>query len=126
MPRWKPFQEEMERIHEEMEPFHEEMELLGERIEAAIIGDVAAVLRSHLGPVTGPDAPFAEAAARIIDDAQHPHPRRSSSSSTRRGARCGRSSRDLFTPCRVGTQDAFDDALANTVDEVSDLEIRTD
>ena len=33
---------------------------------------------------------------------------------------------DLFTPVRIGTQDAFDDALSNAVDEVSDLEIKTD
>ena len=120
----EPFQEEMERLHEEMEPFHEEMELIGERIEAAIAHDVAAVLRSHLGPVTGPSAPFAEAAARIIDDANiHITDDLLELNASRREVR--EILTDLFNPLRVGTQDAFDDALDSAVDEVSDLEIRT-
>ncbi len=121
----EPFQEEMERLHEEMEPFREEMELIGERIEAAIANDVAAVLRSHLGSVTGPGAPFAEAAARIIDDANiHITDDLLELNASRRETRV--ILKDLFSPLRVGTQDAFDDALEAAVAEVSDLEIRTD
>ena len=121
----EPYQEEMERIHEEMEPFHEEMELIGDRIETAIVNDVATVLRSHLGPVTGPGAPFAEAAARIVDDANiHINNDLLEINASRREVReiLG----DLFTPLRVGTQDAFDDALEAAVGDVSNLEIRTD
>lgn len=33
---------------------------------------------------------------------------------------------DLFATSRIGTQDAFDEALEAAVDEVSDLEISTD
>jgi len=121
----EPFQEEMERLQGEMEPFQEEMERLSERIEAALIGDVAAVLRQHLGPVTGPDAPFAEAAARLIDDANiHIHKDVLEIDASRREAR--EILTDLFTPMRIGTQDAFDDALENAVNEISDLEIQTD
>jgi len=120
----EPFQEEMERLHEEMEPFHEEMELIGERIEMAINNDVAAVLRSYLGSVTGPNAPFAEAAARIINDANiHITDDVLELDASRRETR--EILTDLFSPLRVGTQDAFDDALESAVDEVSDLEIRT-
>ena len=121
----EPYQEEMERLHEEMEPFHEEMEMIGDRIEAAIQNDVAAVLRSHLGPVTGHNAPFAEAAARIIDDANsHITNDLLELNVSRREVR--EILADLFNPLRVGTQDTFDEALAASVDEVSDLEIRTD
>ncbi len=121
----EPFQEEMERLHEEMEPFHEEMEMIGDRIEAAISNDVATVLRSHLGPVTGPGAPFNEAAARIIDDANiHINDDLLELNASRREVR--EILTDLFTPLRVGTQDAFDVALEAAVDDVSDLEIRTD
>jgi beta-lactamase regulating signal transducer with metallopeptidase domain/predicted nucleic acid-binding Zn-ribbon protein len=121
----EPFQREMERLQEEMEPFHEEMELLGDRIEAALIGDVADVVRQHLGPVTGPDAPFTEAAARIIDDGNiHINDDVIKLDVSRREVREILS--DLFTPSRIGTQDAFDDALENAVEEVSHLEIRID
>jgi beta-lactamase regulating signal transducer with metallopeptidase domain/predicted nucleic acid-binding Zn-ribbon protein len=121
----EPFQEEMERLHEEMEPLHEAMEELGERIEVAIANDVAAVLRSHLGPVTGPGAPFAEAAARIIDDANiRINDDLLELNASRRETR--EILTDLFSPLRIGTKDTFDDALEAAVDEVSDLEIRTD
>jgi beta-lactamase regulating signal transducer with metallopeptidase domain/archaellum component FlaC len=121
----EPFQEKMGRLQKEMEPFQEEMELIGDRIEAAIANDVAAVLRTHLGPVTSPDATFAEAAARIIDDANiHINDDLLELNASRREVREILS--DLFTPSRIGTRDAFDDALEAAVDEVSDLEIRTD
>jgi uncharacterized coiled-coil DUF342 family protein len=121
----EPLHEEMERIHEEMKPFHEEMERLGERIEGALVGDVADVIRSHLGPVTGPGGPFDEAAARIIDEGNlrindeivrlHASPRE-----TREILR------DLFGSLRVGTQDAFDRALDAAVSDVSNLELNID
>jgi len=121
----EPFHEEMERLHEEMEPFHEEMERLGDRIEIALHNDVAAVLRSHLGPVTSPTAPFTEAAARIVEEGNvHIHNGVLELDVSRSEVREILS--DLFTPSRVGTQDAFDDALEDAVDEISDLEIRTD
>ena len=121
----EPYREEMERLHDEMEPFHDAMEQLGERIEAALIGDVAAVLRAHLGPVTGPDAPFTEAAARIIDDGNiHIDDDVLELNASRRETR--EILMDLFTPLRVGTQDAFDEALEADVNEISDLEIQTD
>jgi len=98
---------------------------MGERIEAAIHNDVAAVLRSHLGPVTSPDAPFAEAAARLVEDGNiHIHNDVLELDLSRREAREILS--DLFSASRVGTQNAFDDALEAAVDDVSDLEIRTD
>ena len=121
----EPFHEEMERLHDEMEPFHEKMELMGEKIEAAIQNDVADVLRSHLGAVTGPTAPFDEAAARIVEDSDiHIDDDVLELDVSRREAREILS--DLFTPSRIGTQDAFDAALEAAVDKVSDLEIRTD
>ncbi len=121
----EPFHREMEELQMEMEPFEEEMERADERIQSALISDVAAVLRQHLGPVTGPDAPFTEAAARIVDDANiHIHNGVLEINASRREAR--EILTDLFTPVRIGTQDAFDDALSNAVDEVSDLEIKTD
>ena len=121
----EPYQEEMERLHEKMEPFHAEMEMTGDRIKTAIANDVAAVIRSHMGPVTGPGAPFAEAAARMIDDANiHINDDLLELNASRRETR--EILTDLFNPLRVGTQDAFDDALKAAVDEVSDLEIRTD
>ena len=120
-----PFEEEMERLHDEMEPFEEEMELMGERIEAAIQNDVAAVLQSRLGPVTTPSAPFSEAAARLVEDGNiHIHNDVLELDVSRREAR--EILADLFNPVRIGTQSAFDDALEAAVDEVSDLEIRTD
>ena len=120
----EPYREDMERLHEEMEPFHDAMEELGERIEAALIGDVAAVLRAHLGPVTGPDAPFTEAAARIIDDGNiRIDDDVLELNASRRETR--EILTDLFTPLRVGTQDAFDEALEAAVNEISDLEIQT-
>jgi len=121
----EPFQKEMERLQEEMEPFQEEMGRLGERIQAAIAGDVAAVLRQHLAPVTGPDAPFTEAAARIIDEGNiHIDNEIVELHVSRREVREILS--DLFNPTRIGTQNAFDEALDAAVDEISDLELRTD
>jgi len=120
-----PFEEEMERLQEGLEPFEEAMERLGERLHVALQDEVAEVLRSHLGPVTGPDAPFAEAAARIVDDANiHVNDGVLELDASRRETR--EILNDLFVPVRIGTQDAFDGALEAAVDEISDLEFETD
>ena len=117
--------ERMERLQRDLEPLHREMERLGDRLQEALQGDVAAALRSHLGPVTGPDAPFAEAAARLLDDASiRLHGDLLEVDVSRREAReiLG----DLFSPVQVGTEENFDAALESAVDELSDLEIRVE
>ncbi len=52
-----------------MEPIHEEMERLGARLEEVLRDDVEHVSRNHLESVVGPAAPFDEAAARIMAEA---------------------------------------------------------
>jgi beta-lactamase regulating signal transducer with metallopeptidase domain/predicted nucleic acid-binding Zn-ribbon protein len=121
----EPFHEEMERIHQEMEPLEEELERMGERVEQAIQGDVADVLRSHLGPVTGPGAPYREAAARIVDDA-HIHISNGLLELDASKREVQEILTDLFAPSRIGTQNAFDHAVQAAVEEVCDLEIRID
>ena len=117
--------ERMERLHERLEPFNREMERLGDRLQEALQGDVAAVLRSHLGPVTSPDAPFAEAAARILDEASiRLHDDLLEVDVSRREAR--EILDDLLSPVRIGTEEAFDAALESAVDELADLEIRVE
>jgi len=114
--------EKMEEIQREMEPFHEEMERIGVRIENAMVSDVADVLRSHLGAVTTPGAPFTEAAARIIDDANiHLDDDLLELHASRREVR--EILEDLFGPERIGTEDAFDAAIDLAADHVSDLQI---
>jgi uncharacterized coiled-coil DUF342 family protein len=121
----EPMQEELERIHREIGPLHEEVELMGERIERAIQNDLAAVLRSHLGSVTSPAAPFSEAAARIVEESNiHIDDDVLELDVSRREAR--EILADLFSPSRIGTQAAFDAALEAAVDDISDLEISTD
>ncbi len=121
----EPMHEQMEIIHREMEPFHEEMELLGQRLEDALRTDVAGRLQTHLGPVTTPNAPFTEAAARILDGADiHVDDGgvtvKTSSRETRQILE------DLCGPHRVGAQQNFDNAVNSAANEISDLEIRTD
>jgi beta-lactamase regulating signal transducer with metallopeptidase domain len=119
------FHLEMEKIHEEMEPLREEMERAGVRLERALVSDLADVLRSHLGPVTSPGASFTEAAARIVDegnihlddDTLELHVSRSEVREILD---------DLFAGERIGTQEAYDRALAAAVDDVSDLRIQVD
>ncbi|MEE4270194.1 MAG: M56 family metallopeptidase [Thermoanaerobaculales bacterium] len=116
---------EMERIQEEMAPFEEEMERMGARIEAALISDVADALRSHFGAVASPNAPYREAAARIIDEGNiHIHNHVVELHASRSEVREILS--DLFSTGRIGTQDAFDAALGDAVKEVSDLRIEVD
>ena len=117
--------ERMEQIHESLEPFHEEMERMSVRLESALVSDVADVLRSHLGPVSSPGAPFTEAAARIIDEGNiHIHRDVLELNASRSEVR--QILGDLFGNERVGTQQAFDAALEAAVDEVSDLPILLD
>jgi predicted nucleic acid-binding Zn-ribbon protein len=121
----EPFHEQMEALHEELEPFHEELERLGNRLEAAIGGEVVAVLREHLATVTAPGTSFDEAAARIVEDAHiHVDDDLVSIDASRDDVRDILV--DLFAPQRVGTQDVFDAAIEATVDALSPLEIRID
>jgi beta-lactamase regulating signal transducer with metallopeptidase domain len=117
--------ERMERLQRDLEPLTREMERRGERLQHALQGDVAAVLRSHLGPVAGPDAPFAEAAARLLDEASiRLHDDVLEVNVSRREAR--EILDDLFSPVRIGTEEGFDTALESAVDELAGLEIRVD
>ncbi|HSL17510.1 MAG TPA: M56 family metallopeptidase [Methylomirabilota bacterium] len=117
--------ERMERLQAELEPLHRKMERLGDRLQEALKGDVAAVLRSHLGSVTGPDAPFAEAAARLLEEASiRLHDDLLEVNVSRREAR--EILDDRFSPVRIGTEEAFDAALESAVDELADLEIRVE
>lgn len=115
--------ERMERLQRDLEPLAREMERRGERLQDALQGDVAAVLRSHLGPVTSPDAPFAEAAARLLEEASiRLHEDALEVDVSRREAR--EILDDLFSPVRISTEEGFDAALESAVDELAGLEIR--
>jgi len=121
----EPMHEQMEIIHREMAPFHEEMELLGQRLKDALRTDVAGRLQTHLGPVTTPNAPFTEAAARILDGADiHVDDGGVTVNSSSRETR--QILEDLCGPHRVGAQQNFDNAVNSAANEISDLEIRAD
>ena len=102
----EPFHEQLESIHREMEPIHEEMERLGQQLEAALGEEVAAVLREHLASVTDPQAPFDEAAARILEDA-HIHV----NGDVVRVSASPREAREILTdllgPHRIGSQESL-------------------
>ncbi len=118
----EPLHEEMQRMHLEMEPFHQQMEQLGERLENAIADEVAGRLQSHLGTVTDPGAPFDEAARRIIDRArvriQHDVIAVTSPFSENREIL-----QDLFASHRIGTEDAFGDAVTAAAEDLEGLRI---
>jgi len=118
----EPFHEQMGELHREMEPFHEEMELLGERLENALQVEVVTYLRDELGAVTAPGVDFAEAAARIVEDARirvdDDLVRIDASKSDVRDILA-----DLFAPHRIGTQDAFDAAIDHATAGLSPLTI---
>jgi hypothetical protein len=101
------------------------MERLGDRMEAALRVEVIAVLRDALGPVIAPGAPLDEAAARIVDEANiNVHDdfvRIHASRSETREILV-----DLLTPHRIGTQEAFDQAINNAANALSSLVIQTD
>ena len=121
----EPFQEQMEQLHLELEPFHEEMEILGDRLEKAIQGEVVSYLRSELGAVTSPGAPFDEAAARIVEDA---HINVHDDTLRIRGDRdeIREILTDLFLPHHIGTQQVFDQAIENAADGLSPMVIQVD
>jgi beta-lactamase regulating signal transducer with metallopeptidase domain/soluble cytochrome b562 len=118
----EPLHEEMQRMHLEMAPFHQQMEQLGERLENAIADEVAGRLQSHLGTVTEPGAPFDEAARRIIESArvriQHDVIAVTSPYSENREIL-----QDLFATHRIGTEEAFDDAVTAAAEELEGLRI---
>lgn len=121
----EPIQERIEEMHLGMEPLHEELEHLGKRFEDALRGDVAEVLREHLGAVTGPNAPFTEAAARILEDADvHVDDGTVRVMASRTEAR--RILTDLLGPLRIGVQSAFDAAVDDAAAAVSPLVLQVD
>jgi predicted nucleic acid-binding Zn-ribbon protein len=123
--KMEPFHEHMEELHVVLEPFEEEMEILGERLEKALQSEVAGYLRSELGAVTSPGAPFDEAAARIVDDA---HINVDDDMLKFRGdeREIAEILNDLFLPHRVGTQDNFDFAVQSAATGLSPMVIQVD
>ena len=121
----EPIHEKIEEMHLEMAPIHEELELLGNRLEDALRGEVATVLREHLDAVTAPNAAFTEAAARILEDADVQVDdgvvRVSASRSEAR-----RILTDLLGPLRIGAQSSFDHAVDDAAAAVSPLVLQVD
>jgi beta-lactamase regulating signal transducer with metallopeptidase domain/predicted nucleic acid-binding Zn-ribbon protein len=113
---------DIERLHRDMQPLEREMERLGERLEKAIQGEVEAYLRSELGAVTSPGAPFDEAAARIAEESHinvHDDVIRidGSENETREILT------DLFEPYRIGTEKGFQAAIEAAAAGLSPLVI---
>jgi len=121
----EPFHEQMEQLHIELEPFHKEMERLGERLEHAIQGEVISYLRSELGAVTSPGAPFDEAAARIVDDS-HLNVHDDTLKIDGDQDEIREILTDLLLPHRIGTQEVFDRAIENAAIGLSPMVIRVD
>ena len=121
----EPFHEQMEEIHVEMESFHEEMEELGERMEHALQIEVMAVLQDELGSVIAPGTRLDEAGARITEDA---HINIDEDTLTFRASRDNTRDilTDLLSESRVGTQQAFDDAIDSAVNALTPLVIVVD
>jgi len=113
---------EPERQHEALEPLREEAEAVGMRIKTALATDVAAVLRFHLGVVASPDAPYREAAERIVERGSiHIHDDVLELNVSRSEVR--EIVEDLFSPGRVATRNAFDQALDAAIDAVTELRL---
>ena len=121
----EPFHEQLEQLHIELEPFHEEMEILGDRLEKAIQGEVVSYLRSELGAVTSPGAPFDEAAARIVDDA-HVNVHDDTLKIDGDQDEIREILIDLLLPHRIGTQEVFDRAIDNAATGLSPMVIQVD
>lgn len=86
---------------------------------------MAVLVRSHLGAVSGPSAPFDEAAERLADEGSiRLNDGVLTIDVSEREAREILS--DLFTPVRVGDERAFASALGKAVAELSDLQIEAD
>ncbi len=121
----EPFHEQLEQLHIELEPFHKEMELLGDRLEHAIQGEVVSYLRSELGAVTSPGAPFDEAAARIVDDS-HINVHDDTLKIKGDQDEIREILTDLLLPHRIGTQETFDQAIDNAATGLSPMVIQVD
>ena len=112
-----PIHEDMEVIHREMEPFHEQMELLGRRLENALAAEVEGRLRNRLGPFTDHNAPFSEAAAKVLDGATI------RLNDDRVHISCSQSEtaqilEDLLGPHHIGTRQNFDSAVRSAAAEI--------
>lgn len=68
--RTRTIEKRAREIERRMEPLTAEMKRLAEVVETELRAEVAAVVRRHLEPVTGPGAPFTDTAAELLDDAQ--------------------------------------------------------
>jgi len=121
----EPIHEQMEAVQKAMEPLHEELERLGDRFERAVGGEIESVLRERLGPVTTPGAPIDEAAARIAEDA-HINVDDDVVRVQVSRSEAQEILTDLLAPHRVGTEDAFNAAVAAAADALSPLVIRID
>ena len=118
----EPLHEEMERMHQEMEPFHQQMEQLGDRLDSAIADEVAGRLQSKLGAVTDPGAPFDEAARRIISSARV-RIRDDVIAVESPFAENKQILQDLFAGHRIGTEEAFNDAVTAAAEDLEGLRI---
>lgn len=118
----EPLHDEMDQLHDEMEPFHRQMEQLGERLDNAISDEVAGRLQTHLGPVTSPGAPFGEAARRIISSARV-RIRNEVIDIDSPFNENQEILQDLFTKHRIGTEEAFNEAVTAAAEELEDLRI---
>jgi beta-lactamase regulating signal transducer with metallopeptidase domain/predicted nucleic acid-binding Zn-ribbon protein len=121
----EPIHEQMEAVQKAMEPLHEELERLGDRFERAVGGEIESVLRERLGPVTAPGAPIDEAAARIAEDA-HINVDDDVIRVQVSRSEAQEILTDLLAPHRIGTEDAFNAAVAAAADALSPLVIRID
>ena len=106
-------------------PSTKEMELLGDRLEHAIQGEVVSYLRSELGAVTSPGAPFDEAAARIVDDS-HINVHDDTLKIKGDQDEIREILTDLLLPHRIGTQETFDQAIDNAATGLSPMVIQVD
>ena len=118
----EPLHEEMELMHQEMEPFHHRMEQLGKRLDNAITDEVAERLQSHLGAVTSPGAPFGEAAQRIISSARV-RIRNEVIAVMSPFNENQEILQDLFSSHRIGTSEAFNEAITAAAEELKNLRI---
>ena len=121
----EPIHEQMEAVQKAMEPLHQELERLGDRFERAVGGEIESVLRERLGPVTAPGAPIDEAAARIAEDA-HINVDDDVIRVQVSRSEAQEILTDLLAPHRIGTEDAFNAAVAAAADALSPLVIRID
>jgi hypothetical protein len=116
----EPLQEEIERLHESIEPIREELERTAEEIEAAVAREVEAALRAGMSSVVGTGAPYGEAARRIASDSHiRVHSDLLSVEAPVDETRA--ILRDLMTPHRIGSEQAFEVALETTVRDLTPL-----